>query len=344
MTAEPIRLLGAAGSPYTRKMLSVLRYRRIPYAMMWGSHRSPPPGMPPPKVPLLPTFYFPQPDGSWETAVDSTPLIRRLEREHAGRSIVPDDPLLAFLAFLIEDYADEWLTKPMFHYRWAHQADADNAGPLLIFWHDPRISDEDAMPAAQAIAKRQIDRLYVVGSNAVTAKTIEDSYRRFVVILDRLIARQGYILGARPSAADFAVFGQLTQLALVEPTAAAITSNLSRRVRGWVDRMEDLSGLDPAAGEWLPREAASEALHELLTEIGRVYAPFLMANARATMAGASSFETMIDGQPWTQPAFPYQARCLQWLREEHAALSAADRAAALRVLAGTGCEVLLESP
>ena len=33
----PLALLGAAGSPYTRKMLALLRFRRIPHAIHWGS-------------------------------------------------------------------------------------------------------------------------------------------------------------------------------------------------------------------------------------------------------------------------------------------------------------------
>jgi hypothetical protein len=76
-------------------------------------------------------------------------------------------------------------------------------------------------------------------------------------------------------------------------------------------------------------------------EIGRVYAPFLLANAKAVMAGAEKFETEIDGRAWTQPTFPYQAKCLKWIRDEFAALSQADQADVRGMLAGTGCETLL---
>ena len=181
-----LELLGAPGSPYTRKMLSVLRFRRIPYIYRIGTHREPHPGLPEPKVKLLPTFYF-RGESGVEAVTDSTPIIRRLEAEYEGRSIIPAHPVLAFLDALIEDYADEWLTKAMFHYRWAHEADARNAGPQLIFWRDSTLPEREAREAAAAISRRQIDRLYVVGSNPATAETIEQSYRRLIDLLLSLI-------------------------------------------------------------------------------------------------------------------------------------------------------------
>lgn len=332
--------MGAPGSPYTRKMIALLRFRRIPYSIIWGGHQNPPPGLPAPKVKLLPTFYFPTTDGGVEPVVDSTPIVRRLEADHSGRSALPGDRVLSFLNDLIEDYADEWLTKAMFHYRWHHEADRNNAGPVLVYWSLPLAPAADGEAAAKAITKRQFDRLYVVGSNDVTAETIEASYVRFLSLLDALIQRKGYVLGARPSSADFAIYGQLTQLGIIEPTSASIMAR-HPRVRAWLDRVEDLSGLEPTESDWMSREEAATACRPLLTEIGRVYAPFLLANARAVAESAATFDATIDGRPWTQPTFPYQAKCLTWIREGHAALSPADRVAVDAMFAGTGCEAMV---
>jgi glutathione S-transferase len=330
-----VELLGAPGSPYTRKMLALLRYRRITHRMVWGSHMNPPPGYPAPKVKLLPTVYFGEGDVR-EAVVDSTPVIRRLEAEHAGRSVIPGNELLRFLDLLIEDFADEWITKAMFHYRWHYAEDAANAGPLLIFWQDSCYSDDVARPMADGFARRQIDRLYVVGSNDTTAPIIEASYTRLVGILDRIVQRRGFVLGTRPSAADFAIYGQLTQLGIVDPTPARIMAEASPRLRAWLDRVEDLSGLPN--GAWLELGALWAHLGELLTEIGRVYVPFLLANAHAAAAGHNDFETMIDGRRWTQPVFPYQAKCLLTLRRAREALSEDARQALDALLAGTGCD------
>ncbi|WP_300529432.1 glutathione S-transferase N-terminal domain-containing protein [Maricaulis sp.] len=343
MAADKVlELLGAPGSPYTRKMLALMRYRHIPYRVLWGGRHADLTGYPMPKVQLLPTFYFPDSNGGREAVVDSTFILRRLEQDYPGRSAIPGEAGLAFLDYLIEDFADEWLTKAMFHYRWSHQADIDNAGPLLTFWHNPQLGEDDARGFSDFISKRQIERLHVVGSNETTAATIEASFKRFIPILSQLIETQGYVLGARPSAAGFALYGQLTQLALVDPTPAALLNGASPRLRAWVDRVDDLSGLDVDANGWLPLSQASPALEPLLQEIGRVYVPIMLANADAITRGEDRFSTRIDGREWTQPVFAYQAKCLAWMRQEYAALDDTARREIADLLTRTGCGALIE--
>jgi glutathione S-transferase len=320
-------------------MLSLLRYRRIPYKLLQYGMGGPT-GLPKPKVQLLPTFYLPNERGELEAVVDSSPLIRRLEREFEDRSVLPPHPVTAFVDFMLEDYADEWLTKAMFHYRWHYAADADKAGDILPRWSRIAASDEEMAQMKKFIMDRQISRLYVVGSNDTTTPVIEASYERFLDLFNAHLKHHPFLMGNRPGASDFGVFGQLTALTHFDPTPMALTMAKAPRIYAWVEVTEDLSGLEPKDGDWLDPANIPATIVALLKEFGRVYVPALLANAAAIAKGADTFETEIDGKPWKQQTFPYQAKCLQWLRNAYADLGAADGATVDKVLAGTGCAVL----
>jgi glutathione S-transferase len=337
---EPVALSGAPGSPYTRKMLAVLRYRRIPYRYLIVSNPAIA-GLPRAKVPLLPTFYLPGADGALEAVTDSTPLIRRFEGEYAGRSLIPGNPALAFLDALIEDYADEWLTKAMFHYRWAYATDIAKASAILPCWRGLSVPDSDLAERGRAVAERQIGRLRYVGSNTVTGPIIEASYKRFLEAFEDHLRVLPYLMGRRPGASDFATYGQLTQLAEFDPTPAALTLSVAPRVTAWVGMMEDQSGVEPADEDWIDPANPPPTLKALLREVGRVYTPVMLANARAVAAGAAEVAAEVDGQAWSQQPFPYQAKCLKTLREAHAALDPDARKVVDAALDGTGCEALL---
>ena len=332
-----LTLMGAPGSPYTRKMRAVLRYRHIAFrAIQQGSaeHQA----RPKPRVELLPTFYLPDADGTEIPVTDSTPLIRRFEQEYPDRGILPPDPVVAVLNEMFEDFGDEWLTKAMFHYRWAFPADVAKAAEVLPRWGSTSATDEEIAPVVKFIAERQIARLSYVGSNPVTAPVIEESYKRFLHLFSEHLTTSSFLFGGRPASADFALYGQLTQLALFDPTPMAICVREAPRVYAWVENMEELSGLEPTAADWRSRDDLGPTFQALLTEFGRVYAPYLLANAAAVSAGAKKMETTIDGARWEQNPFPYQKKCLTWLRESRNSLSSADQSALAGLLNGTGAD------
>ncbi len=340
-----LKLVGGFGSPYSRKMRAVLRFRRIPFRwIMRGSADDV--GIPEVPVALIPVLVFPGEGGRADEAmIDSTFQIKRLERMFASRSIIPPDPAIALLDALLEDYADEWLTKPMFHYRWKYAADIHKASQVLPLDRNPLMSRETLAKMSGYIAERQIERLRVVGSNDRTTPVIEASYRRLLAILDsHLVGGHRFLMGARPGASDFGFFGQLSQLTHFDPTPAALAANEAPRVVSWVSHLDDLSSLEVEDPPWPAREDAAAAIRPFFVEVGRVYTPFLLANARALASGASEVRCEIDGLPWVQQPFPYQGKCLKWLREARAALSPADRSFVDAALKTSGADAIFSAP
>lgn len=334
--------MGAPGSPYTRKMLGLMRFRHIPYRFEGNSigsgdigsrHRKPRAQA---KVPLLPTFYFEDDEGSEIAVTDSTPLIRRFEEEYTGRSVIPSDPALAFIDRLLEDYGDEWLTKAMFHYRWHYAPDIKKAGSILPRWGGISEPEEKAQAMGEFIRQHQISRLSYVGSNALTKPVIEASFKRFVDLLDKHLSEHPFLMGERPGASDFAIYGQLTCLALFDPTPQAIILERSPRIYAWVEVLEDLSGYLVAEDDWLDLDNPPETLKNILGEVGRLYAPYLIGNAQAVLDKDEKMSMMLDGEHWEQNPFSYQAKCLMWLRQAYQALTDADRAKVQNVLDGSG--------
>ena len=151
------------------------------------------------------------------------------------------------------------------------------------------------------------------------------------------------MFGNRPSSADFAIYAQLTQLAKFDPTPAKICLDKAPRVYAWTDVVDDLSGNPADADGFIGRDELGDVLSDMLTEVGRTYVPALLANAQAMMKGVNQMETTIDGRQWVQPTFPYQGKCLQWIRAMFNELSEADQGFVQALLNGTGCEPLVSS-
>ena len=116
---KPIKVFGNSGSPYTQKILSLLRYRNIPYTVSWGDviHNLSLLEIDPPKPVLLPTMVFDNGNEENLCMTDTTPIIRYLEDIYKNKSVIPNSPAVSFLNYILEDFADEWTTKYMFHYR-----------------------------------------------------------------------------------------------------------------------------------------------------------------------------------------------------------------------------------
>jgi glutathione S-transferase len=327
-------LHGFNPSPYSVKMRAIMRYRRLPF--VWKATGNPrdeavAAGLPP----VIPVLRFP--DGRMMN--DSTPLAYALEREHPGeRSIVPDDPMLAYLSDLLEDFGDEWITKMMFHYRWYYAADRDFAQTWIITSRDPVMAADIRRAGMKAFNDRQVGRMALVGCTEQNRPIIEDSYRFVLDTLDRHVRTIPFLFGSRPSLADFGMYGQL-QILSVDPTPMAEMRARAADVYCWLLRLDDASGVE---GEWIDGKAKlPETLLALLKHCGETYLPFLDANMKALRDEVAEFELDILGRRYSQAPFRYQGKCYDALRKKLAALPVDVRRRLDPVLEEAGCLSLL---
>lgn len=321
-------LHGALASPYSMKMRAVLRYRRIPH--VWSVGPGSREALAHVKAPVIPVLEYP--DGRF--ANDSTPLIYDLEDRHPERSIVPDDPAQAFVAHLLEDFADEWLTKAMFGYRWLEEVDQIQMSRWLAFDAMKGGGLQQSQGFAEQFRARQVGRMAIVGCTQENFPLIEASTHALLDALEAHVVDRHFLFGTRPSLAEFGMYGQLSQLG-VDPTAQAMMRKNYPYSYRWLLHIDDMSGIE---GEWDAADAPfAPIITAWLKQVGEIYMPFLLANAAAIEAGKETFSITAMGLPYTQGVFKYQVKCLADLRARYAALDSAARAKVDPLLAEAGC-------
>jgi glutathione S-transferase len=327
MTA-PLRVIGLAMSPYSLKVRSVLRYKKIPFEWIDRSRKNEKLFQRHARVQLIPLVLFSDDDAMQ----DSTPIIERLEAEHPERSIHPPTPAARFVSELIEEFGDEWCNKLMFQYRWGPRKDAVSAAARISSLMLPSYPMRALRPLLiPFMIRRMVPRMAFAGANATNKPHLERSWFRTVELLEAHLAERSYLFGACPAFGDYGVWGNLNP-AYSDPTCGAHLRGNAPAVVRWIERMDDpkqegdfepLAGLMPTLGPLLREQVAGRFL------------PWSLANARALAAGEPQTRLEFDGAPYQQKTFKYHAWSLgQLLRKYERAAGDAELA---EVLQQTGC-------
>lgn len=330
----PFRLLptDGGGSEGWRCALRVERLKRGRLALTWPRMTEDD------EFPLVPFVFGADGTNLYDSSAIAEWLDRGLPPE---RRVIPDDPLAAFVARLIDDYADEFLLYVVHHNRWVVSARDNDAGRRLA--HEYRRALGPFQPLfARWFSARQVRRLPYLFSVAPagfhvaalprsrqpparagfppTHALLEQAFVRLLDILETLLARQPFILGGRFTLADAALYGQLG-MNLPDPSAGRIIRERAPRLHRW---LTTLHGVEPAplAGDGALQVDA--ALQPLLAELARIHVPLMKQNAAAHARlraqgqrrfneaaferGEALYDGVLDGRPWRAVAKSFQAR------------------------------------
>ena len=113
------RLFGAETSAYSTKMRSYLKYKAFAFDWVPRTAETEDELKRLSRFGTLPVLVT----SSGFAVHDTTPMMEALEADSPEPSATPADPATAFLACVLEEYADVWLAKAAFHYRWTRKKD-----------------------------------------------------------------------------------------------------------------------------------------------------------------------------------------------------------------------------
>ncbi|MEM1245875.1 MAG: glutathione binding-like protein [Acidobacteriota bacterium] len=251
-----------------------------------------------PTVPQLCT-----PEGAF--VQDSSEIIDVVEERHPGPSVLPSAesaPRQRLACFLLELLADEWMIVYAFWERWQYSREGISPSHLdfnALQWGaflEPRLGGAERRLAGQALFDKVFSReapsdatagpyagLRHLGVDDATEPAWQASNLRLLERLEAHFAAHDYVLGGRPSLADFALLGPLYAHQYRDAVAGFILRTRFPLIAEWVERCNATNALNARAydqvvysvdeegelvetlaqsdgGEWLPRDQIPETL------------------------------------------------------------------------------------
>ncbi len=329
-----MKLYGVTVSYFTGKIETYLRYKGIAYDwdQPFGDRERIMKLAGAMQVPLIELD-----DGRW--LQDSTPMIRYFEKEHPDRPVLPQDPVVRFIALLIEDYADEWLWRSAMHYRWSFPRGRALLGRILV---EEITGHMKFLPASlRRLIMRTRQRVGYVVNDGVTRETVahvEQGYHNALANMTRLLEDNPYLLGKTPSVADIGLMGPMLRHFSQDPDPAQIMRYEAPAVFEWVARTWN-AGATTGATEF--NWSIPDSAQPMLQEIAETHLVQLRENAAAFHRGESLFEMTVQGCHYRKiTVSQYRVYCLERLREEFDLLDEQAKAAVKALLAYPGSELL----
>lgn len=328
-----MKVYGVSVSYYTGKLEAYLRYKGLFYEMHhpYADQRRIKQLTGAIQVPMVE-----RDDGRWMS--DSTPILLQLEKEHRHATILPSDPVVRFIAMLMEDYADEWLWRAAMHYRWSYEHDRELLSRILA----DEITNHLKLPRFLRLRmlKRRQRTSFVIkdGVTDTTRDHVEGGYHAALANMTRMLVNRPFLLGNSPSIADFGFMGPMLRHFGQDPTPAEIMRNEGPVVFDWLSRVWNTRGGNdsPSFLEKVPDDAMP-----MLKEVCETHLVQLRYNALAFGAGKTTFDTTVQGCDYRNlPVSRYRVYCLEQLRQRFKALDPDPQQAVQAMLNFEGADIL----
>ena len=275
-------LWGSPHSYYTGKIRSYLIKKGLPYREEFTFH----PAFQARILPAIRLMVVPileTPEG--RVLQDTTDMIEHLEAQHPQPPMVPATPVQKAVAWLLGAFGSEGLLSPGMHYRWSYRAEQET----FLCAEFGRLLHRGPDRAARFATARQTMEYFggflpALGVTPQTIPVIEAAYCELLEALDDHFLHVPYLLGGRPSIADFGMMAPMFAHLARDPVPATMMKNRAPNVFRWTERMNlacIADGEFPDCPEAYPvDDAIPPTLERVLGLVYQDWGAQLLADAR----------------------------------------------------------------
>jgi glutathione S-transferase len=358
-------LYGAPMSLFSGKARAYLRKQHIAFdEMMPGSERCREQVFPAIKRRVLPVVELP----GGQLIQDTVDIIDHFDSLPSRLySVYPASPKQKIVSLILDLFGSEGLFKVAMHYRWSFPA--ENQGFLRGEFGDHVLPGGDQKSIAE-IAERAMapmrGYLPLMGVTVESIPVIEAQYDELLSLLNAHFAQHPYLIGGRPTVADYGLLGPLYAHLSRDPYPGAIMRNNAQRVYRWVERMNSPERDMPEYGDYSEKlfndDALPDTLLNVLGLVGRDFLPELQETIKAVDAFLATQGASVAGQCVTPKphikmlgemhyefrgktlkgmVVPYRLYMLQRITDAFAALSPIEQVACYDALNSVGLGSLL---
>ena len=302
------RLFGAETSAYSTKMRSYLKYKAFAFDWVPRTSETEDELKRVSRFGTLPVLVT----SSGFAVHDTTPMMEALEADSPEPSATPADAATAFLACVLEEYADVWLAKAAFHYRWTRKKDQRLAAQRSIEEYYPSGAPGERKATEDLAIENMTGQLKTMQLDGELGPVVEKSFKKFIKLLDDHLKKHLFIFGDRPSIADFAIAGQLIQM-MKDPTPAKIIEKDGEFVAKWCEFMS----APTASGPFAALDDLKETLAPIFADdLAAFFLPWAAENLESSLASAETFTVTLGKDALTLAPLRSAARSFRELRRK----------------------------
>lgn len=316
------------GSPYSYKVMTYMNYKGIPYKRMEANAK-----VSMEEIPrlvgqtIVPVMLSPQD----EVLQDSTPIIEWLEERFPEKPVVPENSRLAFLMWLLEEFADEYMPRIHMHTRWGNEQNQQAVSHRIgrgLAYAMPNATTNDL---AVFMLSRQAGFNKHLGLTDRVRENMDQQVLDLLALLDEHFLHYQFLLGDKPSMADFALYGSLKVHLYSDPNSKETMEVHGPRTCDWIETITALGDTrgcvgQTTFGDWTNLGAGvPKSLHKLLGFTAKKYIPFAYACAQASKNKSKTFDAQVCGLTETFSTHQYRVWSFEQLQNRYLQLQGDDK-------------------